>query len=366
MLIDPDLKSQLDALPAASRRRAGRTENAADPLRGGIGPWRLAKRGDGRLRSRLERLFARLFVPYDIELHILLDASLAMTFTGFSPPVASEKFDYARKLTAALSYAGLLRYERVRVTGFAPARGSRAPNLRGKESHEALTRYLETLQPGGNTNFAAALRNALARGDDRSVFVIISDFSDPNWDRGLQALMHGTSRVVLIQVYDPASLEDVPDDNLGFLDTETGLAARAGRDLGAPALSSTRRGRTSCAPSRASPAERFRALSAGSGYAFWRATGTCLRYPERTELEFLMASPEKPLTDPADLFRLFGRFICAVLLTVFAVIYIVKADVAKLVFFSIASIVAQRATLKLWKELVAERQTALAERGIHE
>lgn len=222
MLIDPDLKSQLDALPAASRRRPNRAEGA-DPLRGGIGPWRLSRKGDGRLRSRLERLFARLFVPYDIELHILLDASLAMTFTGFSPPVASEKFDYARKLAAALSYAGLLRYEQIRVTGFAPARGARAPSLRGKESHEALTRYLEALQPGGNTNFAASLRNALARGDDRSVFVIISDFSDPNWDRGLQALMHGTSRVVLLQVYDPASLEDVPDDTLGFVDSETGL-----------------------------------------------------------------------------------------------------------------------------------------------
>ncbi len=224
MLIDPDLKQKLDALPAGSgRQRPVRpTGESETPPRLGLGGWRLTRSTDSRLRSRLERLFARLFVPYDVELHLLLDASLAMTFTGYSPPVASEKFEYARKLTAALAYAGLGRYRRVRVTGFSPARGKRAPSLHGKESLDALTEYLESLAPGGNTNFAASLRNALARGDDRSIFVILSDFSDPHWDRGLQALMHGTSRIVLLQVYDPSALEDSADDSIQLFDVESG------------------------------------------------------------------------------------------------------------------------------------------------
>jgi hypothetical protein len=60
MLIDPDLKQKLDALPAGSgRQRPQRT-----PGEGlGLGGWRLSRSADSRLRSRLERLFARLFVP---------------------------------------------------------------------------------------------------------------------------------------------------------------------------------------------------------------------------------------------------------------------------------------------------------------
>lgn len=79
-----------------------------------------------------------------------------------------------------------------------------------------------------------------------------------------------------------------------------------------------------------------------------------------------MDSREKPLTDPADLFRLFGRVTCALLLTVLTIIYIVKKDLPATLFFAAASIFAQGAVLRLWKKLVAERQTALTERGLHE
>lgn len=217
MLIDPEFQQSLESLPAeGGKRRAtrGRDDGAT---RGGIGPWRLARKGEGRTRTRLERLFARLFVPYDLELTILLDASLAMTFTGFAPPAPSEKFDYARKLAASLSYAALCHYGSVRTLAFSPAKGRRAPILRDKAAIGDLTDYLESVEPGGNTNFSATLRNALARGDDRSVYVILSDFADANWERGIRALMHGTSRIVLIQIYDdgglaPAELTDDESD----------------------------------------------------------------------------------------------------------------------------------------------------------
>ena len=202
MLIDPEFQQSLEALPAeGGRKRVHRTRDDAAP-RGGIGAWRLARKGEGRSRSRLERLFSRLFVPYDLELTILLDASLAMTYTGFAPPAPSEKFDYARKLAAALSYAALCHYGSVRTLAFSPAKGRRAPILRDKSAIGDLTDYLESVEPGGNTNFSATLRNALARGDDRSVYVILSDFADANWERGIRALMHGTSRIVLIQLHD--------------------------------------------------------------------------------------------------------------------------------------------------------------------
>ena len=227
MLIDPEFKEKLEQLPAEGRRRRGPRSRDEAP-RVGIGPWRLARKGDGRARTRLERLFARLFVPYDLELTFLLDASLAMTFTGFSRPVPSEKFEYARRLTAALSYASLCHYGSVRTLGFSPAKGRRAPILRTKEALPALTDYLEGIQPGGNTNFSATLRNSLARGDDRSVYVILSDFADANWERGIRALMHGTSRIVLIQTYD--DLPSPEPDILGISDSPDSESDGRGRD----------------------------------------------------------------------------------------------------------------------------------------
>ena len=65
---------------------------------------------------------------------------------------------------------------------------------------------------------------------------------------------------------------------------------------------------------------------------------------------------QKSLTDPADLFRLLGRFCCALFLTVFTLFYIVKRDIPATLFFALASLIAQGATVKLWKKLVAERQ----------
>jgi hypothetical protein len=79
-----------------------------------------------------------------------------------------------------------------------------------------------------------------------------------------------------------------------------------------------------------------------------------------------MDKTQKPLTDPSELFRLFGRFTCALFLTVLTVVYIVKRDVPATLFFAAASIIAQGATLRLWKRLVAERQAALAEQNADE
>jgi hypothetical protein len=76
-----------------------------------------------------------------------------------------------------------------------------------------------------------------------------------------------------------------------------------------------------------------------------------------------MEQRTRPLTDPADLFRLLGRFTCALFLSALTVVYIVKRDMPGILFFAVASIIAQGATLRLWKKLVAERQAAIAEGG---
>ncbi len=179
---------------------------------------------DWKAFARLERLFVKLFVEEeDLSIHLLIDASESMNFPrGEAANGRPTKFDYARKAAAALGYVGLLRYDRVAVSGFAHTLGRRVPTLRSRSAVPQLFDYLETLQPGGQTNFAHALQNYALRSPSPGVCVVISDFFDPNWEKGIRTLLGRRYQVVLLQVLDT---EEVTPSLLGdvrLVDAETG------------------------------------------------------------------------------------------------------------------------------------------------
>src|ERR1700691_6150434 len=65
-----------------------------------------------RAYMRLEKLFLKMFqVEPRVPVRLLLDTSASMA-TGASAG-ESTKFDYARKLTAALAYVGLVRLDNI-------------------------------------------------------------------------------------------------------------------------------------------------------------------------------------------------------------------------------------------------------------
>ncbi len=182
---------------------------------------------DWKAYARLERLFLKLFVEEeDLSVHLLLDASQSMDFAGGAQPGAVPgrltKFEYARKVAAALGYVGLIRYDRVGVSGFAQALGRRIPVLRGRSSVPQLFSYLEQVRPGGSTNFAHALQNYALRAQTPGVCVVLSDFFDPNWEKGVRALLARRFQVVLLQVLAPEELEPDLTGDLRLVDAETG------------------------------------------------------------------------------------------------------------------------------------------------
>jgi hypothetical protein len=66
----------------------------------------------------------------------------------------------------------------------------------------------------------------------------------------------------------------------------------------------------------------------------------------------------KPLTDPAELFTLFGRFVAAWILTFMTVAFLINGDDNKRIFavpFGCASLIVQFATVRLWRKLSRER-----------
>lgn len=177
---------------------------------------------DWKAYARLERLFLKLFVEEeDLSVHLLVDASQSMEYTG-APGERPTKFDFARKVAAALGYVGLIRYDRVGIAGFSQALGRRVPTLRSRAAVPQLFGYLEQLRPGGRTDFTHALQNYASRSPSPGVCVVVSDFFDPNWEKGVRALLARRFQIVLLQVLDPSEIEPTLIGDLRLVDAETG------------------------------------------------------------------------------------------------------------------------------------------------
>jgi len=175
---------------------------------------------DWKAYARLERVFLKLFVEEeDLSVHLLVDASQSM---AFGRPLT--KFDYARKIAAALGYVGLIRYDRVGVSGFSQTLGRRVPTLRGRSSVPQLFDYLQNLKAGGGTSFGKSLQNYVLRAPSPGVCVVLSDFFDPTWEVGVRALLSRRFQVVLLQILDPKEVEPDLLGDLRLVDAETGEA----------------------------------------------------------------------------------------------------------------------------------------------
>lgn len=177
---------------------------------------------DWKAYARLERLFLKLFMEEeDLSIHLLLDASQSMAYSGATG--ALTKFDYARKIAAALGYVGLVRYDRVGISAFGQALGRRVPMFRSRNAVPQLFSYLEQTVPGGATDFTRALQNYAQRTSSApGVCVVLSDFLDPNWEKGIRALLARRFQVVLLQILDPEEVEPTLLGDLRLVDAETG------------------------------------------------------------------------------------------------------------------------------------------------
>ena len=187
---------------------------------------------DWKAYARLERLFVKLFIAEeDLGIHLLLDSSESMNYAGTTgnEPVTLNKFHFARKAVAALGYVGLLRYDRVGVSSFAQGGimdrvkiSRRTPTLRGRRAVPELFSYLQAIRPGGRTDFSAALQDYARRAQTPGICVVVSDFMDPNWEKGIKALLARRFQVVLLHVLSPEETNPTLSGDLRLVDGETG------------------------------------------------------------------------------------------------------------------------------------------------
>jgi uncharacterized protein (DUF58 family) len=229
-LLEPELIARLDQLEVLTRRVfRGRQKGERRSRKKGqsieFADYREYVPGDDtrfldwNVYGRLERLYIKLFFEEeDLAFYVLVDTSESM---NFGTPLT--KFEYARKLAAALAYVALMNQDKVGLSDLKDGVESRFRPARGRGQLPKILSWLLQLKPGSGTNLAEACRDFALQNKQSGIVVLISDFLD---ERGHEAaLKHFFLRnhdVYCIHVLSPEERNPTALGHLELVDSESG------------------------------------------------------------------------------------------------------------------------------------------------
>jgi len=181
-----------------------------------------------RAYLRLEKLFLKMFqVEPRIPVRLLLDCSNSMTTGGIS------KFDYARKLAAALCYVGLVRLDTICIQPFGTDLGDSFLCSGGRHKFIPAVNFLQNLTSSGSTNYFQITRQFISRYPQRGLLIIVSDFlDDADCERPLQFLADFGHELMLLHVWSEEDRTPPWEGQLDLTDAETGALLEIGFDEG--------------------------------------------------------------------------------------------------------------------------------------
>lgn len=214
-----------------------------------------------RAYMRLEKLFLKMFqVEPRTPIRILLDSSLSMTASP-GTNAGDTKFDYARRLAAALTYVGLVRHDSILIQPFHARLDDAHLASGGRHRYGPVNDFLSTLQPGGRTSFFEIARQFISAYPKPGLLVILSDFlDDADILKPLQYLTDFGHELLIIQIWDDSDRAPGMDGDVTLTDAETGTALELSLDATA------RTGYTDAFDRYAGALENL-ALRAGGRYA---------------------------------------------------------------------------------------------------
>lgn len=165
-----------------------------------------------------ELLLKRFQEEEDLHVYILLDASPSML--AGSP----SKFDYARRLAAALAYIALAEMDRVGIYAYSSEIVDSVPMTRGKDRILSVLRFLDGLKTTGTkTDLARVARSLVNRAQRTGLVVIISDlFDQDGFKRGVDLLRHRRFEPHIIQIHAPEEANPRLLGDIELEEVETG------------------------------------------------------------------------------------------------------------------------------------------------
>ncbi len=167
---------------------------------------------------RLEKLFLKMFqLEPRIPVRVLLDVSRSMQ-TG-NPA----KFDYARKLAAALCYVALVRLDSICLQPFAEKLGDPFKLGGGRHRFQPMVNFLTNVKPGGSTDFMKVMREFISSYPQRGMAIVISDFlDDGDSEKPVQYLADFGHDLILVQIWADEDRQPPWEGELDLEDAETG------------------------------------------------------------------------------------------------------------------------------------------------
>ncbi len=132
------------------------------------------RRIDWNTYGRLDELFVRVSeVTTELSLHVLLDASESMAWSGdFGAP---SKFTQARRVVGALGYVALWHGDRLSMTSFAETLAAPFGPVQGRSQIMPLLHHLTAIPPLGGTALAACIEQYVTARRRPGLLFIVSD-----------------------------------------------------------------------------------------------------------------------------------------------------------------------------------------------
>ncbi len=176
-----------------------------------------------RAYMRFERFYLKTFqIEPRVPVRLLLDSSASM-LAGTSETPAPSKFDYARRLTAALIYIGLVRLDTITIQPFTAKLAPPFLASGGRHRFQPAEAYLRDLAAHGETDFDALARQFLGLYPQRGLVIIVSDFlDDGSCLRALQHLADYGHELMLVQLWTPDDRTPTTAGELELIDSESG------------------------------------------------------------------------------------------------------------------------------------------------
>ncbi len=249
-LLDADFMAKLDQLNLVSRKIfTGRMKGERRSKKKGFSvefaDYRDYAHGDDlrfidwNVYGRLDRIFIKLFYEEeDLHVYVLVDASDSMTFGSPS------KFDYARRVAAALGYIGISNQDRVSVQALSADGFQVFPLARGKKMAWRMFDFISGLKAGGGTSLTRSCKEFTIRNRGKGILVILSDFLDKDgYEQGLKQFMYNHMDVFVLHLLSPEEIDppmvgdlrliDVEDADVAEVSVTAGLLASYKRNLAA-------------------------------------------------------------------------------------------------------------------------------------
>ena len=247
-LLDESFLRKIDRLTLVSKRvRAGSLKGERRSLKRGTSvefadyrdytPGDDLRQVDWNIYARLERVFLKLFEEEEeLTIHVLLDCSRSMDWSGPSAEIATvedgeardqyNKLRYAKQTAAAISYMALAAMDRVSLSALFTGRTNmeaRLPMIRGKNQTVRMIRFVEDLKSGSSGDLNAALRTYASTTRQPGLLFLLSDlFAPGGCEDGLRALQGAGHEVAILHILSPDEVNPTVRGDFKLVDSETG------------------------------------------------------------------------------------------------------------------------------------------------